>query len=237
MNVLLVEDDPGIGRFVTRGLAAKGYRVAWERDARRALDLLAGNGFAAALIDLGLPDCDGLDLCDALRSAGRTTPVLMLTARGSLQDRLDGFAAGADDYLAKPFAFDELVARLAALIRRATPPRAANPRFGVLEIDTAHARATVSGEAVALSQREFALLAALVAKGETVARAALIAAVWGDAAVSDNVLDVYVGYVRRRLAAHPAAPAIRTVRGAGFRLEAQNASRTPACTDRGAPGA
>ena len=220
-NILLVEDDAGIGRFVTRGLAARGYRVAWERDGSRAVALLAENGFAAVLLDLGLPDGDGLEVARALRRARNGVPILMLTARGALQDRLDGFEAGADDYLPKPFAFDELVARLAVLVRRASPPEPAPPRYGTLALDPARHAARVGVRPVALSRREYALLAALVAQGGAVVRRAdLAAAVWEAGAVSDNALDVYVGYVRRRLADHPAAPAIMTVRGVGFQLSA-----------------
>lgn len=219
MNVLLVEDDPGIGRFVTRGLAAHGYRVAWERDGARVLDLLAADGFAAALIDLGLPDGDGLQLCRALRAGGRQIPVLMLTARGTLQDRLDGFAAGADDYLPKPFAFDELVARLAAITRRGTPVPPPSARFGSLTLDPARQGAAVGDALIPLSRREFALLRALVDRAGAVAtRDVLAQAVWGSDAVTDNALDVYVSYVRRRLADHAAAPVLETVRGVGFRL-------------------
>ncbi|UVO49278.1 response regulator transcription factor [Sphingomonas sp. SUN019] len=219
MNVLLVEDDPGIGRFVTRGLAGRGYRVAWERSGARTVELLAGGGFAAALLDLGLPDGDGLALCRALRGAQVRTPVLMLTARGALQDRLDGFDAGADDYLPKPFAFDELVARLAAIIRRAEAPVVTPPTFGALTLRPEARTASVDGQPLPLSRREYDLLARLVAGGgATVTRAALSNAVWGDAPVSDNSLDVYVGYLRRRLYEHPAAPRIATARGEGFRL-------------------
>lgn len=221
MNILLVEDDPGIGRFVTRGLTACGYRVAWERDGSRALELLAGDGFSAALIDLGLPDCDGLDLCRTLRSTGRQVPVLMLTARGALQDRLDGFAAGADDYLPKPFAFDEMVARLNAIVRRGAPAAPAEPRFGTLSIDVSRGAAKVGEENVTLSRREFALLSALVAQGGgVVTRTALVQAVWGSEEISDNALDVYISYVRRRLSRHLGAPTIATARGVGFRLVA-----------------
>ena len=219
--ILLVEDDPGIGRFVTRGLTARGYRVAWERDGSRAVALLAGSGFAAVLLDLGLPDGDGLEVARALRRARNGVPILMLTARGALQDRLDGFEAGADDYLPKPFAFDELVARLAVLVRRGSPPEASPPGYGALELDPIRHAARVGERPVALSRREYALLAALVAHGGAVVRRAdIAAAVWEAGAVSDNALDVYVGYVRRRLADHPAAPAIKTVRGVGFQLSA-----------------
>lgn len=219
VNILLVEDDAGIGRFVTRGLAARGYRVAWERDGSRAVALLADTGFAAVLLDLGLPDGDGLEVARALRRARNGVPILMLTARGALQDRLDGFDAGADDYLAKPFAFEELAARLAVLVRRGTPPPPAPPSFGALALDPVRHAAQVDGRPLALSRREYALLATLVAYGGAVVRRAdLAASVWEPGAVSDNALDVYVGYVRRRLADHPAAPAIVTVRGTGFRL-------------------
>lgn len=219
MNVLLIEDDPGIGRFVSRGLTARGYRVAWERDGSRTLALLSGEAFAAVLLDLGLPDGDGLALARRLLAAQNTVPILMLTARGALQDRLDGFAAGADDYLPKPFAFDELLARLAVMVRRGGAGTAAAVRFGALELQPVKAGATVDARVLPLSRREYTLLATLVeARGAVIPRATLAVAIWGDAPVSDNALDVYVGYVRKRLAEHPHAPAIVTVRGIGFRL-------------------
>ncbi len=220
MNILLVEDDPGIGRFITRGLAGKGYRVAWERSGHRAVELLAAGGFSAVLLDLGLPDGDGLELCRALRRAQVRTPVLMLTARGALQDRLDGFDAGADDYLAKPFAFDELIARLTAIVRRASAPAEEPPSFGALRLEHAARTARIDAQILPLSRREYDLLARLVGGGgATVSRASLASAVWGDAEVSDNALDVYIGYLRRRLGEHRMAPRIATVRGQGFRLD------------------
>lgn len=219
MNVLLIEDDPGIGRFVSRGLTARGYRVAWERDGSRAPVLLSGGAFMAVLLDLGLPDCDGLALARDLRAAQNAVPILMLTARGALQDRLDGFAAGADDYLPKPFAFDELLARLAVMVRRGSAAAPPTLRFGALELEPAKAGATVDARTLPLSRREYTLLATLVeGRGAVIRRATLASAIWRDAPVSDNALDVYVGYVRRRLAEHPTAPTIVTVRGVGFRL-------------------
>lgn len=219
MNILLVEDDAGVGRFVERGLLACGYDVLWERDGSRVMDLLAEHRFSGAVIDLGLPDCDGIDLCRAIRDAGRQLPVLMLTARGGLQDRLDGFAVGADDYLPKPFAFEELVARLGAIVRRGAAAVSLYPHFGTLSIDVARGAAFIGGDSLTLSSREFALLSALVARGGEVAtRAALAKAVWGEEEVSENALDVYVSYLRRRLSQHSDAPAIATVRGVGFRL-------------------
>ena len=216
MKVLLVEDDPGIGRFVSRGLSAQGYDVHWERLAAPVPDLLSQGAFGAMLLDLGLPDGDGLDLCGSLRRQGVATPILMLTARGTLQDRLDGFACGADDYLPKPFAFDELIARLRAIVRRGAGDRVT---FDALVVDSATRAARVAGQALAIGRREFDLLAALAAaNGAVVTRATLLDAIWGDAEVSDNALDVAAGHVRRALAAMTGAPALETLRGRGLRL-------------------
>lgn len=223
MKILLVEDDVGIGRFVSRGLTARGYDVVWEREGRQVQAMLTAGGYAAAMLDVGLPDGDGMALCRTLRDAGIRVPILMLTARGTLQDRLDGFDHGADDYLPKPFAFEELVARLGAIVRRAAYAGPPPMRFGALSLEP-HARsASVEDRALALSRREFDLLQRLVAaNGAVVARETLAAAVWGpDAAVSDNALDVYIGYVRRRLAEARGAPVIETLRGRGFRLAMQ----------------
>ena len=218
MSVLLVEDDVGIGRFVARGLAAEGYAVTWRREAKGVCDCLAAGGFDAAILDIGLPDTDGLTLCRAVRAAGVATPIIMLTARNALQDTLEGFESGADDYLAKPFAFDELLARLAAVIRRGT--RGAPVRCGTLVLDPLARTAHVGTQAMALSRREFDLAAALARRpGRAVARATLLADAWGpDAEVGDNALDVYIGYLRRHLAKIADAPHIATVRGVGFQL-------------------
>lgn len=220
-TVLLIEDDPGIARFMTRGLGAEGWKVDWQptlRTARGALE--ASRDYAAAILDLGLPDGDGLDLCRDLRQAGADLPVLMLTARGTLDDRLDGFRAGADDYLPKPFAFEELVARLRVLIARGEALRHRTLRCGSLALDLAARTATIEGAVLAVSAREFAVLACLAARdGDLVERAVLLDEAWGlQAEVSANSIDVYIGYLRRTLARHPAAPTIETVRGRGFRL-------------------
>jgi len=220
MRILLVEDDAGIGRFVSRGLSARGYEVAWERAARGVPALLRAGGYAAALLDIGLPDRDGMELCRALRDEGLRVPILMLTARGTLQDRLDGFDSGADDYLPKPFAFEELVARLGAIVRRGAEAGPPPMLYATLALDPATRGATVGDRPLALTPREFDLLQRLVAaNGGVVPRAALAAAVWGaDAGISDNALDVYIGYLRRRLGGQGGAPGIETLRGRGFRL-------------------
>ncbi|PZU09768.1 response regulator transcription factor [Sphingomonas sp.] len=219
MNILLVEDDAGIGRFVNRGLAARGHQVAWERTAARVHTLAATRRFDAVLLDLGLPDGDGLEVCRKLRETD-SIPVLMLTARDQLQDRLDGFDAGADDYLAKPFAFEELVARLRVIERRVAE-RAPEPlRLGDLTVDPVQREARCVGRPIPLGGKAFDLLFQLVrSKHGIIGRQCLIDAIWGgEADVTDNVLDVHIGSLRRRLAAAGTLLAIETVRGQGFRL-------------------
>jgi DNA-binding response OmpR family regulator len=219
MNILLVEDDLGIGRFVSRGLNAEGFRVCWLRSGEEVAAALAAARFAAIILDLGLPDVDGLELCARLRRDGVALPVLMLTARDSLDDKLDGFRNGADDYLSKPFAFEELVARLRVLARRGAQqgPRL---RVGALTLDMVSRIASVGETAVELPGRELAVLACLMRDaGRTMSRQAIIEQAWGEGAeVTDNTIDVYVGYLRRRLADLDGAPRIKTVRGEGFQL-------------------
>lgn len=217
MNVLLVEDDPGIGRFVSRGLQAEGFNVEWMRSGRRVAASLASGAYAAAILDLGLPDMDGADLCRDLRAGGIDTPICMLTARATLEDKLQGFRCGADDYVAKPFAFEELLARLGVLIRRSE--RAGLLSAGALSIDSRARTASIGGERLALRPREFDVLLLLAQKaGQTVTRDELITAAWDGAEITENAVDVYIGYVRRRLALHAGAPHLDTVRGAGYRL-------------------
>ena len=219
--LLLVEDDPGIARFMTRGLAAEGWSIDWRptiRAARAALE--TSRDYTTAVLDLGLPDGDGLDLCRALRESGDDLPILMLTARGALDDRLDGFRAGADDYLPKPFAFEELVARLGVLVKRGETLRRRAIRCGSLTLDLTARTALVAGTPLVLSAREFAVATCLASRnGALVERATLLDEAWGEhAEVSANSIDVYIGYVRRALAAHPGAPRIETLRGRGFRM-------------------
>jgi DNA-binding response OmpR family regulator len=220
MNILLVEDDPGIGRFVSRGLAAEGYAVEWLQAGGEALGRLRARDFAAAILDLGLPDIDGMDLCGALRRSGVDTPILMLTARDGLEDKLEGFRSGADDYLCKPFAFEELLARLRAIVRR----RRGGERLvvGDLRLEPSARALWLAGAPLALSPREFDVLLCLArASPAAVGRQEILDQVWGQAAdVTENTVDVYIGYLRRRFAGLGGAPRIETVRGFGFRLPA-----------------
>lgn len=221
MNILLVEDDVGIGRFVSRGLTARGHRVAWHREGSQVASHAATEPFGAVLLDLGLPDMDGLDLCRTLRDQCTGLSVLMLTARDTLGDKLDGFHAGADDYLPKPFAFEELLARLAVLERRDAlrPPEPL--RFGGLAIDSVRREARWNGEPILLDGRGFSVLHHLAeARGAMVFRDDLITAVWGaESEITDNALDVNVSALRRRLAKLDTPPVIETFRGRGFRLK------------------
>ena len=220
MNVLLVEDDVGIGRFVSQGLVARGISLRWERTGRDVEGLIATGGYNLAILDLGLPDADGLDLCAAIRNMEIGVPIVMLTARGSLDDRLDGFAAGADDYLAKPFAFEELVARVDVLLRRDRERKPDPVRFDALRLDPAAQIATWQGQAIDLDPRGFALLLALAkASGEVVPRQSLIETIWGgDADITDNALDVCASALRRRLGVSAPRLLVQAQRGRGLSL-------------------
>lgn len=221
MNILLVEDDAGIGRFVTRGLAVHGHQVAWYRQGAEVANIVAANRFCAVLLDLGLPDMDGIALCRALREQCAGLQILMLTARGSLDEKLEGFAAGADDYLPKPFAFEELLARLVVFERRSGRGPADPLRLGDLSVDDMAREIRWRDQVVPLDGRGFSVLRCLAqARGATVGRGAIIEAVWGEESdVTDNALDVNISALRRRLASVGAPPVIRTHRGQGFALD------------------
>ena len=216
MTVLLVEDDVGIGRFVSQGLAARGVRVRWERSAGDVEALVAAGGINLVILDLGLPDVDGLELCTSLRAAERGVPILMLTARGSLNDRLDGFAAGADDYLVKPIDLDELSARIRALTRRRAGRAEPMLSRGELLLDPAARRVTLAGTPVDLSGREFSLLRMLLENTDRVlTRQQLEQSLytWGDEPES-NALEVHIHHLRKKLG----SDLIRTLRGVGYTI-------------------
>jgi two-component system OmpR family response regulator len=218
-RIAVVEDDPDLRRVLERGLRAEGFDVTLTATGAELLTVVAGGAPDAFVIDIGLPDSDGRDVCQALRARGFEEPVLFLTARGALTDRLSGFHAGGDDYLVKPFALKELVVRLRALMRRAAP--GAEPTPGAVRLDPAtHAAAAGDGE-VALTPTEYRLLALLAAHpGKVVRRHELVAAGWPDGAiVHDNTIDAYVARLRRKLREIDRDGAIATVRGVGYRLD------------------
>ncbi|OWU74754.1 hypothetical protein ATO3_09095 [Marinibacterium profundimaris] len=213
-RLLLVEDDVGVARMLERGLAQAGYDVDWERTLQDAVAQVGRLAHDLVVLDRMLPDGDGADLCAALRTFGHPARVCMLTARDTLDDKLRGFNAGADDYLVKPFEFDELLARLHALGRRGPPER---PE---LRRDAGARVLALGARRVTLTRREWALAQPLIDhRGETVRREDLLAAAWGgEDKVSGNSVDVYVGYLRRKLAELSEDIRIETVRGEGFRL-------------------
>ena len=220
MRLLLVEDDAKLADAVCRGLRGEGYAVDHAADGEAALEDTSVWDYDAVVLDLMLPLRDGFDVCRTLRERGNGVPILMLTARGRVDDRIRGLDAGADDYLAKPFDFGELLARVRALIRRGPSERPPLLRVGDLVVDPARHAVTCGDERVELTAREFAVLEYLTRHhGELVTRTQLLDHVW-DANFdgSTNIVDVYVGYVRRKLG----RPLIRTVRGAGFVLDAES---------------
>jgi DNA-binding response OmpR family regulator len=219
-RVLLVEDDPGIARVVRNGLANHDMQVDWARGAGEAVERLARGSYAALILDLMLPDGDGYGLCRELRGRQASIPVCMLTARDTLDDKLEGFDAGADDYLTKPFAIDELAARLRVLIRRGADLPPARIEVGDLTVDCAAREVRVHDEELLLTPREFDILAFLAVRaGQSVARESLLDAVWqADRAVTPNSVDVYIGYLRKKLAAAGSSLRIEAVRGIGFKM-------------------
>ena len=222
MRLLVVEDDAKLAAAIARGLRAEGYAVDVCGDGDAALRQAAVHPYDGIVLDLMLPGRDGMAVCRALRGRGCWAPVLMLTARGGVGDRIRGLDAGADDYLGKPFDFGELLARVRALVRRAPAERPARLEVGDLVVDPATHEVRRGGRPVALTAREFAVLEFLVRHaGEAVSRTALLDHVWDENFIgSTNVVDQYVGSLRRKLELPSGRPLIRTLRGVGFRLEA-----------------
>jgi two-component system, OmpR family, response regulator len=218
-SVWVVEDDDELREVLVRSLEEEGFSATGVASGHEAMERTRNARPDALVLDIGLPDADGRDVCQALRAEGAATPVLFLTARDAVTDRLGGFAAGGDDYLVKPFEFAELVARLHALLRRANVESGATA-LG-LRLDPA-AHAVFAGESRAsLTPTEFRLLARLISHtGHAVRRKELVATAWPHGArVHHNSLDVYIGRLRRKLATLTDAPEIATVHGVGYRLQ------------------
>jgi two-component system, OmpR family, response regulator QseB len=214
MRILLAEDDAMIGASVRRGLAQDGFTVDWVQDGRAAELALAENVHDALLLDLGLPRKDGIELLTAMRKRGDGRPVLIMTARDAIADRVAGLDAGADDYVVKPFDLSELAARLRALLRRQSARAEPTLRFGDIELTPATRETRVRGETIALSGREFALLEALLARpGAILSRAQLEDKLYGwTDPVESNAVEVHIHSLRRKLG----ADLIRNVRGVGW---------------------
>jgi two-component system, OmpR family, response regulator len=217
--ILLVEDDQELRAVVTRGLEEEGFGVTGAGSGSEAMRRTSTEAPDALVIDIGLPDADGRDVCQALRAQGIQSPVLFLTARDALTDRLAGFAAGGDDYLTKPFSLAELTARLRAVLNRAGVD--GKMTAAGLSLDPTTYEASRGEHSVRLTPTEFRLLGALATRaGEPVRRRDLVRAAWPDGAVvRQNTIDVYLARLRRKLRALPGAPSIATVHGVGYRLQ------------------
>ena len=222
MHLLVVEDDPRLGRLLKRLLEDDRHLVELAVDGESGLEIAEDSpGIECVILDIGLPDISGLEVARRLRAAGSTVTILMLTARDTVGDRVTGLDAGADDYLVKPFAFEELSARLRALSRRGTPAgRRTEPKLvvGPIMLDETARRVTVGGSDVDLSPREFSLLECLLRHpGQTLSRDQLLDQAWPfGVAVTPNAVDAYIHYLRDKLGS--AGRFIQTVRGVGYRL-------------------
>jgi len=222
MRVLVVEDDPEISRFVVRGLTEERYVVDLVEDGASAIDMAAAEEYDAVVLDLMLPGVDGLEVCRRLRARGVDTPIIMVTARDALSDRVAGLDGGADDYLVKPFAFEELLARLRALGRRGRTRQMTHVlAYGPLTLDPVAHTAAVNHVPLTLTATEYRLLEFLMRRAEAiVTRDQLAQHVWGgDYDPMSNNADVYVGYLRRKLLALTPEPLVHTVRGLGYMLK------------------
>jgi DNA-binding response OmpR family regulator len=224
MRLLIIEDETRIAGFLLKGLRAHGYAVEVARTGREGLRLADDADLDGVILDLGLPDIDGIEVLRQLRGRDKALPVLVLTARDQLRDKVQGLDLGADDYLTKPFAFDELLARLRARLRqRETAAEASVLRVGEVALDLHSRRARVGDQEVDLTAREFALLETFLRHpGQVLSREQLLNRVWGYAYDPEsNVVDVYVRYLRRKLGDE----VIQTIRGMGYRLTVQDPGR------------
>lgn len=220
MRILVVEDELSIANFVRQGLAEAGYAVDVARDGQEGLAFALSADYDVLILDIMLPGMDGLELLRHLRQRGNKTPTLMLTARVTIDDRVAGLNAGADDYLVKPFAFPELLARVQALLRR--PPLQVGTvlQAGELKLDTTTREVWRNNRLIDLSPREYAILEYLMRHpNQVLSRTQIGEHVWNfDFYHESNVIDVYIGYLRRKLEQKGETPLIHTVRGVGFRL-------------------
>lgn len=218
-RVLVIEDEERIRLFLQRGLTYEGYRVDVAGEGRAGLDLARDNPPDLVLLDIMLPGMDGLEVCRRLRAAG-DVPILMLTAKESIEDRVAGLDAGADDYLVKPFAFDELLARVRALLRRAQPAQPQIYRFGDLELDTGTRQGRRGGATFDLTAKEYELLELFMRNPRQVlTRDVIFDRVWGyDFGGESNIIEVYVRYLRQKTEVDDLPRLIHTVRGVGYVL-------------------
>lgn len=220
MTLLLIEDEPKIARFVVNGLIAEGYEVTHVQSAVAGVAHATSGQYQAVILDLTLPDGDGVDVCRLLRQQGHATPILMLTARDTISERVNGLDAGADDYLTKPFSFEELVARIRALIRRTLPAPPDYLMVGDLKIDPAAHLVSRGGKNITLSPTEWRLLLFLVEHThQVVPKPLILKQVWGyDFSPETNIVEVYIKYLREKIDKGHDNTLIHTIHGIGYRL-------------------
>ena len=230
MRVLVVEDEQKIAQFLKKGLTEKGYTVELVGDADAALERLEGTSFDVILLDLLLPGSrDGLELCREARARGVTAKILMLTARETIENKIEGLDAGADDYLVKPFSFRELLARLRALLRRTETPEPGPLAWGDLTYDPQAREVARAGEVIRLTAREGALFELLLRRrGKVVPRSEIQARIWDDAYdLSTNIFEGYINALRKKIDGGAREKLIQTVRGVGYRMREPGSRETP----------
>ena len=220
MRILLAEDDPKLGEHVKQALTAEGYAVDWALDGEESSWLAENYSFDVMVLDIMLPQRDGINVIRSIRRKGNTTPVLFITARTEVEDRVRGLDAGADDYLVKPFSIVELLARVRALLRRQRPNFSTVMRVEDLEMDMVGRTVTRQGKSIELTNREFALLELLMtASPRPVSKALIIERVWNQFFDSDtNLVNVYVNHLRQKIDLTGMPPLVQTIRGVGFVL-------------------
>jgi two-component system response regulator MprA len=220
VRILVVDDEPAVRESLRRALQLEGYAVELAADGEEALERVTSNGIDAMVLDVSMPRLDGLEACRRLRAEGNSLPVLMLTARDEVSDRVAGLDAGADDYVVKPFALEELLARLRALLRRAVPDGGEVLRFADVELDLGTREVRRGGDPIELTRTEFSLLELFLRNPRQVlTRSIIFERVWGyDFGFGSNSLDVYIGYLRRKTEEGGKPRLIQTVRGVGYAL-------------------
>lgn len=226
MRILVIEDEPKIGKAVKKGLELKNYAVDLVADGATGLSYAMDSSYDLLILDRMLPEMDGVELCKKIRKDGVSTPVLMLTARGAIGDRVEGLNSGADDYLVKPFSFDELTARVKALLRRPVKQVGTEIKLDNLAVNSVSYEVSRGGKPIKLSHKEFALLEYLMHhQGQIITKEMIINHVWDeDSDVLPNTIEVYIGYLRNKIdRPFPKfKPLIHTMRGFGYKIGTSN---------------
>jgi DNA-binding response OmpR family regulator len=221
MRILIVEDDRKVGAFLQKGLKEEQYAVDVCRDGEEAVDWASINSYDVIVLDIMLPKKDGFAVCRELRQKGMLTPILMLTAKDSVEDKVSGLTEGADDYLTKPFSFEELLARIRALLRRTQDYKTKELRVGDLELDPIKRLATRAGKQIPLSGKEYALLEYLMRnKGRVVTESMIVEHVWDmNYEGTSNIVNVYINYLRKKIDSEFEVKLVRTIRGHGYTID------------------